>query len=59
MDKEVIKILLIITLVSCYLVDMFAIFYSKPLDILIANINVWVIMIAMIIGFVFVEWLND
>ena len=57
--KPIIKYLLIANLIVCYFVNLFCMFDAKPLDILIANIIVWLLMIIIPLGIAFAFWLND
>lgn len=57
--KEITKILLMINIIVSYFMNLLFIFCYKPINILIANVCVWVILILIILGFKFVEWLDD
>lgn len=59
MDKEIIKLLLIITITVCYFVNLLVMFERSPLNLLIVNIGVWLLIIAIILCLKFVDWLND
>ena len=57
--KPIIKCLLIANLIVCYFVNLFCMFLDKPLEILIANIIAWLLMIIIPLGIAFAFWLND
>lgn len=59
MDKEDLKTILIIGVVSCYLVSLILLLFVEPLELFIANIAVWLIIIILFLGFKFIDWLND
>lgn len=59
MDKEDLKIILIIGVVSCYLVSLILLLFVEPLESFIVNIAVWLIIIILFLGFKFIDWLND
>lgn len=59
MDKGILKIELIVTLIVSYFTTLLVIFCYKPMDILIANIMIWLLMIILNLGFKFVDWLDD
>lgn len=59
MDKEIIKIMSILYVIVCYFVNLMCMFCYKPLEILIANVVVLLILIAIFLGFRIVDWLND
>lgn len=59
MDKKIIKLLLIITITVCYFVNLLVMFECSPLNLLIVNIGVWLLIIAIILCLKFVDWLND
>lgn len=57
--KPIIKMFLIVNLIVCYFVNLICMFDAKPIDILIANIIVWLIIILIPLGIAFVLWLID
>lgn len=57
MDKEIIKMILMVMIITCYFVDLSFLLFCPPLVLLIANVISWLIIIVIIIGFAFVEWL--
>ena len=57
--KPIIKCLLIANLMVCYFVNLFGMFVAKPLEILIANIIAWLLMIIIPLGIAFAYWLNN
>lgn len=59
MDKEVVKIMIIIISIIGYLMNLIFMFFYKPFDILISNIIIWLMCFVIMIGFKFVDWLND
>ena len=59
MDKEIIKMILMIMIITCYFVDLSLLLFCPPLALLIANVISWLIIIVIIIGFAFVEWLSN
>lgn len=59
MGKEAIKIVLMITIIACYFVNLLVMFCVNPINILIANLIIWGVMIASSLGLAFIEWLND
>lgn len=59
MDKEDLKAILIIGVVSCYLVSLILLLFVEPLELFIANIAVWLIIIILFLGYKFIDWLND
>lgn len=59
MDKEVVKIMIIIISIIGYLMNLVFMFFYKPFDILISNIIIWLMCFVIMIGFKFVDWLND
>lgn len=59
MDKEDLKIILIIGIVSCYLVSLMLLLFVEPLVLFIVNIAVWLMIIIWFLGFKFIDWLND
>lgn len=58
MNKEIIKMVLILTIIVCYFADLTLLLFCPPLELLIANGIIWLIIIVIIIGVVFVEWLK-
>ena len=59
MDKEDLKIILIIGIVSCYLVSLVLLLFVEPLVLFIINIAIWLMIIILFLGFKFIDWLND
>ncbi len=59
MDKEDLKIILIIGIVSCYLVSLVLLLFVEPLVLFIINIAIWLMIIIWFLGFKFIDWLND
>ena len=59
MDKDSIKFLLNVMIIVCYFCNFLFMFCYEPLDILIGNIVVWVIITLIILGFAFVDWLDN
>lgn len=57
--KIIIKVLFTANLIVCYFVNLICMFDTKPSEILIANVVVWLIIIMIPIGIAFVFWLND
>ena len=57
--KEVLKILLLTGLGVMYFGNLFFMFVYKPLDILIANIIIWVLIFVIPGIIAFIDWLND
>lgn len=57
--KPIIKCLLIAILIVCYFINLICMFSVKPLEILIANIIIWLLMIMIPLGIAFAFWLND
>lgn len=57
--KEIIKVLLMVTIIVCYFGNLVFMFCYQPLPILIANVIIFVIMILVLLGIAFVEWLNN
>lgn len=56
--KPIIKVILIVTLIISYFINLIYMFIDKPLNILIANIIIWLLTIVMLLGVVFEEWLK-
>lgn len=59
MDKEIIKVLLILMFIICYFANLVCMFEYEPLELLIANGCVWLIVILIFAGIAFTLWLND
>ena len=59
MDKEDLKIILIIGIVSCYLVSLMLLLFVEPLVLFIVNIAIWLMIIILFLDFKFIDWLND
>lgn len=59
MDKEIIKMLLTLMIIVSYFMNLLVMFCYNAIDILLANVGVWLIIILIILGFKFVDWLND
>lgn len=59
MDKEDLKIILIIGIVSCYLVSLMLLLFVEPLVLFIVNIAIWLMIIIWFLGLKFIDWLND
>ena len=57
--KPLIKVLLLATIITCYFVNLIAMFDIKPLDILISNILIWVLIIIIPLVVLFIDWLID
>lgn len=57
--KELYKILIIISLITMYLLNFLFMFEFKPLDILIGNIVVWVLVLVLPLIAEFIEYLTD
>lgn len=56
--KPTIKVVLTVTLIFSYSINLIYMFRDKPLNILIANIIVWLLIIVILLGVVFEEWLK-
>lgn len=59
MDKELIKILFGLNIITSYFINLLVMFCYKPISVLIANIAVWIILILIVLGFAIKEWLDD
>lgn len=57
--KELIKIVCMVMIIVTYFLNFIFMFMYEPLEILISEIVVWLILILIILGIVFVNWLND
>lgn len=57
--KEVIKMVCMITIIVEYFLNFIFMFLFNPLDILISEIAIWLLLILMLLGIAFVNWLND
>lgn len=57
--KEVLKLLLLVSLPTMYFGNLYLMFNYEPLTILMANIVVWVIIFAIPGIIAFIDWLND
>lgn len=57
--KEDLKKMLIIMLISCYFVNLIVMFFYPSLEILIANIIAWLVIVLCFFGIAFVFWLNN
>lgn len=57
--KEIYKILIIIGLITMYLLNFLFMFETKPLNILIANIFVWILILVLPLIVEFIEYLNS
>lgn len=58
MDKEILKALIIIVITVCYFANLYLMFCYNPLEILIANIGMFGVLIILILVFKFIDWLN-
>lgn len=57
--KEENKIVLTIVLISCYVVNLAVMFVNKPMETLVANVIVWV-LIGTILAFIkFINWVCE
>lgn len=59
MDKELIKILIIVFLTVTYFANLFLMFVYNPLEILIVNLIIMAFVIVLPLMFKFIDWLND
>lgn len=57
--KEVIKIVCMVMIIVTYFLNFIFMFMFEPLEILISEIVIWLILILIILGIAFVNWLND
>lgn len=56
--KPIIKVLLIVTLIFSYFINLTYMFSEKLLNILIANIIIWLSIIVILLGITFEKWLK-
>ena len=59
MNKEILKTILIIVITVCYFANLYLMFCFNQLEILVANIIIFGVVIIIILGFKFIDWLDE
>ena len=58
-NKVVNIVLLIATLISCYITNLAVMFISKPMEILVANVIAWVLIGSILTFIKFINWVCE
>lgn len=59
MKKQTIKETLLITIIPNYFFNLLAMFFISQLEVLIANILLWIFVFTLLIGFYVIDWLGE
>lgn len=57
--KKTIKIVVKTTLVSCYIVNLLAMFVNLPIEILVANVLAWVLILGALGFIALIDWICE
>lgn len=59
MNKKTLKTILVIVITVCYFANLYLMFCFNQLEILVANIIIFGVVIIIILGFKFIDWLDE